>query len=68
MKINKYLKELGLEQKDMPGYYNPNLKDSSAGSDIRNKEDEEGFCDYEFFSLDYSMALYALIAEMASSA
>lgn len=26
--------------------------------DIRNKEDNEGFCDYEFFSLDYSMALY----------
>ena len=26
--------------------------------DIRNKEDKEGFCDYEFFSLDYSMALY----------
>lgn len=58
MKINKYLKELGLEQKDMPGYYNPNLNDNSAGADIRNKEDEEGFCDYEFFSLDYSMALY----------
>ena len=26
--------------------------------DKRNKEDMEGFCDYEFFSLDYSMALY----------
>ena len=26
--------------------------------DIRNKEDKEGFCEYEFFSLDYSMALY----------
>lgn len=58
MKINKYLKELGLEQKDLPGYYDPNLKDNSAGADIRNKEDEEGFCKYEFFSLDYSMALY----------
>lgn len=58
MKINKYLKELGLEQKDLPGYYDSNLKDGSAGADFRNKEDEEGFCDYEFFSLDYSMALY----------
>lgn len=58
MKINKYLKELGLEQKDLPGYYDPNLKDNSAGADIRNKEDDEGFCKYEFFSLDYSMALY----------
>ena len=26
--------------------------------DKRNKEDSEGFCGYEFFSLDYSMALY----------
>lgn len=26
--------------------------------DKRNKEDKEGFCDYEFYSLDYSMALY----------
>lgn len=26
--------------------------------DKRNKIDERGFCEYEFFSLDYSMALY----------
>lgn len=30
----------------------------SQAFDIRNKEDMEGFCEYEFFSLDYSMALY----------
>lgn len=58
MKLNKYLKELGLTQEDLPGYYDPNLKGSKAGADPRNKENEEGFCGYEFFSLDYSLALY----------
>ena len=63
MKINKYLKELGLEQEDMPGYYDEKLLENEgtedkAGADIRNKEDEEGFCEYEFFNLDYSMSLY----------
>lgn len=58
MKLNKYLKELGLTQEDLPGYYDPNLKGNKAGADPRNKENEEGFCGYEFFSLDYSLALY----------
>lgn len=59
MKINKYLKELGLTQEDMPGYYDEKCKDDEkAASDPRNEEDEEGFCDYEFFSLDYTMSLY----------
>lgn len=58
MKLNKYLKELGLTQEDLPGYYDPNLKGNKAGADLRNKENEEGFCGYEFFSLDYSLALY----------
>ena len=58
MKINKYLKELGLEQEDMPGYYNPNLTEDKPASDPRNEEDEEGFCEYEFFSLDYTLSLY----------
>lgn len=58
MKINKYLKELGLTQNDMPGYYDPELKGDCPAADERNKENEEGFCLYEFFSLDYSMALY----------
>ena len=33
-------------------YYN------SAAFDKRNKNDERGFCEYEFFSLDHSLALY----------
>ena len=27
-------------------------------ADPRNQEDEEGFCTYEFFSLDYTLSLY----------
>ena len=54
MKINKYLKELGLTEYDLPGNYYPDLKleEGAVAADIRNKEDEEGFCSYEFFSLD----------------
>ena len=63
MKMNNYLKELGLKWYDLPGNYNEklskNIKLSDvAAADLRNKEDKDGFCDYEFFSLDYSMALY----------
>lgn len=31
---------------------------SSQAFDKRNKENKEGFCEWEFYSLDYSMALY----------
>ena len=65
MKINKYLKELGLDWCDLPGNYDGKLHncgitklENSAAADPRNKMDDEGFCEYEFFSLDYSMALY----------
>lgn len=91
MKLNRYLKELGLTWYDLPGNYVSKtsfkirlkrrwyrikrgfflifskLEDyapeydelfESSGFDKRNKEDKEGFCDYEFYSLDYSMALY----------
>ena len=60
MKINKYLKELGLTEYDLPGNYYPDLEleEGAAATDIRNKEDEEGFCSYEFFSLDYTLSLY----------
>ena len=60
MKINKYLKELGLTEYDLPGNYYPDLKleEDAAAADIRNKEDEEGFCSYEFFSLDYTLSLH----------
>lgn len=60
MKINKYLKELGLTKYDLPGNYYPDLEleEGAAAADIRNKEDEEGFCSYEFFSLDYTLSLY----------
>lgn len=63
MKLNKYLKELGLNEYDLPGYYNEQLENNEetvdvAGADIRNKEDEEGFCEYEFFNLDRTLSLY----------
>lgn len=91
MKINKYLKELGLTWYDLPGNYisKTNLKIrlkhrwykikrgfcfmfsklndyapeydklyESDAFDERNKENKEGFCEYEFYSLDYSLALY----------
>lgn len=58
MKMNKYLKELGLKWNDLPGNYNRHIKSDCPAADIRNKENSEGFCEYEFFSLDYSLALY----------
>ena len=91
MKLNKYLKDLGLTWYDLPGNYISHtsfkirlkrrwykikrgfcfmfssLEDKAPdydekyeypAYDIRNKADKEGFCEYEFFSLDYSMALY----------
>lgn len=63
MKINKYLKELGLDWYDMPGIYDEKLNDidslcDKAAADPRNEEDEEGFCGYEFFSLDYTLSLF----------
>ncbi len=62
MKLNKYLKELGLTQMDMPNYYNKRLAnkakyESKPGADPRNKEDDEGFSIYEFFNLDYTLSL-----------
>jgi len=63
MKINKYLKKLGLKQYDMPGYYDEKLENhphlcDTPGADIRNKEDKEGFCGYEFFNLGDTLDLY----------
>lgn len=62
MKINKYLEELGLIQMDMPGYYNPEEINEEnkglPGADCRNQEDEQGFCSYEFFNLDYTLNLF----------
>ena len=63
MKINKYLKKLGLEWYDMPGVYSPKLEkneqlDCVAAADCRNKEDKEGFSSYEFFSLDRTLSLF----------
>lgn len=51
MKFNHYYKELDLCEKDFPFEQYEDICD-------RNKEDEEGFCDCEFFSLDYTLALY----------
>ena len=90
MKLNKYLKELGLKWEYLPGNYITNISlkmrlqyrlyklkrglsyifsnkikeiprndfFESQAFDKRNKEDAEGFCETEFFSLDYSLALY----------
>lgn len=64
MKINKYLKELGYEWYNMPGVYDEKLQEINpdlcgvAATDCRNEEDEEGFCRYEFFSLDHTLSLF----------
>lgn len=65
MKINKYLKELGLEWYDLPGNYDGKLHncgiyelEDSAAADPRNKENEEGFCSREFWNLDYTLSLF----------
>lgn len=63
MKLNKYLKELGLTQMDMPNYYNKNLAEKKKykdkpGADFRNKENKEGFSTYEFFNLDRTLDLF----------
>ena len=51
MKFNHYYKELGLKETDFPFEKYDDIMD-------RNQEDEEGFSGVEFFSLDYSLALY----------
>lgn len=51
MKFNHYYKELNLSEYDFPFEKNEDILD-------RNIEDEEGFTATEFFSLDYSLALY----------
>lgn len=63
MKNNKYLKELGLTWYDLPRNYVPKRKrlkkyEDSCAFDKSNKENRQGFCESEFFSLDYSLALY----------
>jgi hypothetical protein len=63
MKNNKYLKELGLEWYDLPGNYKKKLENNRwlgdrPAADCRNKEDEEGFCEYEFFNLGYTFDLF----------
>lgn len=50
VKMNKYLRELGLKESDYPF--------TNVEGDDRYIEDEEGFRDCEFFSLDYSLSLY----------
>lgn len=62
MKLNKYLKKLGLTQMDMPNYYNKNLANKKGyedkpGADLRNRENKEGFSIYEFFNLDRTLDL-----------
>ena len=51
MKFNHYYKELGLKETDFPFVNEDDILD-------RNLEDEEGFSGTEFFSLDYSLAIY----------
>ena len=51
MKFNHYYEELGLKPTDFPFEGYEDICD-------RNLEDEEGFSGVEFFSLDYSLALY----------
>lgn len=50
LKLNKYLKELGLTEESYPF--------NKVENDKRYEEDEDGFKDMEFFSLDYTLSLY----------
>ena len=50
LKYNKYLKELGIKETDYPF--------AIVEGDSRYVEDEDGFRNCEFFSLDYSLSLY----------
>ena len=50
LKYNHYLKELGIKETDYPF--------NTVEGDSRYIEDEEGFKNSEFFSLDYSLSLY----------
>lgn len=52
MKLNKYLRELGIDE----NYWLFNEEDIK--SDPRFTEDKEGFIDAEFFSLDCTFSLY----------
>ena len=52
MKFNHYLEELGIKSTDFP-FGNDDCLD-----DPRYKEDEEGFKNAEFWSLDFTMACY----------
>ena len=52
LKLNKYLKELGIDE------HNWLFDKETQEIDDRYKPDEEGFIDAEHFSLDYSLSLY----------
>lgn len=63
MKMNKYLKEIGFDERDLIGSYKEgneeiNEYEGHAIADCRNQEDEEGFIPYEFFSLDHTFDLF----------
>lgn len=49
IKLNHYLRELGINEDSFP---------FNEPEDPRYSPDEEGFVPAEFFSLDYSLALY----------
>ena len=53
VQLNKYLKELGIDEKSCWLF-----KKENKENDDRYNPDEEGFVDAEFFSLDYSLSLY----------
>lgn len=59
IKINKYLKELGYIQEDLPGHYDKQCKDfDKPYNDPRNQDmPEYGFSVYEFFNLDHTFDL-----------
>ena len=52
LKLNKYLRELGIDEHSW--LFDKNTKEI----DDRYKPDKEGFVDAEHFSLDYSLSLY----------
>lgn len=52
IQLNRYLRELGIDEKNW--LFNKENKEN----DDRYNPDEEGFVNAEFFNLDYSLSLY----------
>ena len=52
LKLNKYLREIGIDENSYP------FNEKERQSDCRYKEDEDGFVPAEFWNLDTTFAMY----------